>query len=309
MKRWFVHNMQRALGTQAIMARLPALLHQAGQGPPTALATAAGEKIERFYQRLVEPAVDEADLGFQRGHAPCLIDMNGDLLWVPGDLLRYLWHTRVPGDPPWVLHFLAETPHYVWIRERLRSGDVAVDCGANLGLFSTMMARCVGPSGSVHAFEPSPGSGRDLARVLALNEIANVKINACAVCDTCGEATFCDVTEGDVRREASHLDSLGRVGLLGGLRHHEVRVPTITLDHYVAGKGIAPRLVKIDVEGAEFLVLEGARRAIAASRPMLVIEIHPDGNNVFDHARLKSYLRQYGYQHECQDKTYYCVPR
>jgi len=318
-KNWFLQNLRRAVGTQAILDRLA--VHggwcshtsrtngkAAGKKPPLDLA--ALDKMEGLYQRILDPAVDDAALGFQREQMPCLIDLNGDLLWVPADLLGFLWHTRAAAEPALVLHFLAETPHYLWIRARLRPGDVAVDCGANMGLFTLMMAERVGPGGSVYAFEPSPGSRRDLGRVLRLNRpAAAVVVNACALSDTCGEATFCDVMATDVRREASHLSALGRIGFIGGPDHQVVVVPTTTLDAYVAERKITPRLVKIDVEGAEFLVLEGARNCLTACQPLLVIEIHQDERGEFDHTRLKKYLDQYGYKYAQQDKTYYCEAR
>ena len=133
-------------------------------------------------------------------------------------------------------------------------------------------------------------------------------VNAAAVSDTCGEAVFYDITAGDVRREASHLDTLGRSGFLEELDHQEVRVPTVNLDVYVQRQGLTPRLVKIDVEGAEFLVLEGARRSVAAHRPRLVIEIHPDERGGFDHGKMEAYLKEYSYHYRWQDKTYYCEP-
>jgi FkbM family methyltransferase len=307
-KQWCKHTFRRAIGTQAVLDALDPQLGSGANGHDSSLSQtqAALDKFEELYQRILDPAVSDDALGFRRADMPCLIELNGDLLWMPADLLRFLWHTRVAARPLFVLHFLAETLHYQWIRERLAAGDVALDCGANMGLFSTMMAARVKPWGSVHAFEPSPGARRDLFRVLKLNQTPGVVVNACALSDACGEATFCDLLAGDVRREASHLDVLGRSGAAQGTEHQMVTVPTTTLDAYVAEKRIAPRLVKIDVEGAEFLVLEGARQCVAAHKPILVIEIHADEQGFFDHARLNAYLEQYGYHYAWKEKTYFC---
>lgn len=313
-REWCKRTLRRTIGTQAV---LDCLEIREGEGEPRTpmngaaaawprLAQAAVEKAERLYGRILDPALDDDRLGFRRAEMPCLVELNGDLLWLPADLLRFLWHTRVAAEPPFVLHFLAETLHYQWIRGRLTAGDAALDCGANMGLFSTMMAARVQPWGSVHAFEPSPGARRDLLRVLTLNQTQGVVVNACALSDACGEATFCDLLAGDVRREASHLSVLGRDDAAQKTEHQMVTVPTTTLDAYVVQQRIEPRLVKIDVEGAEFLVLEGARQCVAAHKPMLVIEIHADERGFFDHERLKAYLAQYGYQYVWKEKTYFC---
>lgn len=262
--------------------------------------------------RSSDPEPEAVQPGLQPAQTPCQVEINGDLFWLPRDLLDYIWHTRMPDAGSKVPRFLAETPHYRWIRERLRPGDVALDCGANLGLFTVMMARSVGRRGVVHAFEPSPGALGDLVRVLRMNRVGNVVVSSSALSDQCGEALFCDITDGDVRREASHLDLLGRIGFLQekfNVRDHRpVRVPTVTLDAYTAEHSLAPALMKIDVEGAELLVLEGARRCVAANRPALVIEVHVDGEGRFDHDRLGAYLREHGYRFAAEDKVYYCEP-
>jgi len=277
--------------------------------PATAAMTAAAtDRMRRLYERMADSSNLEMTLGFRREHTPVLVDLNGDLIWLPSDLLRFLWHTHQQAEPAFIPHFLAETPHYLWIRDRLQTGDTVLDCGANLGLFTTMMAERVGSIGAVHAFEPSPGARSDLERVLRLNQLTWVVVNPCAVAEFCGEAVFCDITETDVRREGSHLQSSNRSTFTKSLARRELRVPVTTLDNYVIERAVRPRLVKIDVEGAEFEVLEGGRNCVRDFRPLLAIEIHADASGNFDHARLRRYLDEYEYHYDCQDKTYLCEP-
>ena len=142
--------------------------------------------------------------------------------------------------------------------------------------------------------------------MLTCNQIPNVTVHAEAVADRCGKATFHDIQTNNVTREASHLSMPGREGFGGSLPQSPVEVDTIDLDTFTEKHSFNPQLIKIDVEGAEFLVLEGARRCIERHRPTLVIEIHPDEHGRFDTERLHAYLEEYGYVYYRKDKTYYC---
>ena len=295
LKQWLKHKARSALGTQDILAALSAR----GDG-------AAETKLARMYARFLDPTLDDSALGFRKDQAPCLIDVNGDVLWLPGDLLPFIWHTHVDGLPAMVPRFLIETPHYVWIRERLAPGNIAFDCGSNIGLFSIMMSGRVGAAGQVHAFEPSPGTCADLRRVLRMNEITNVVVNECALADLTGQSEFYDVQVQNVRRESSHLVTTNSDTSSDPLPHALRTVTTMTLDAYAARAGVMPQVIKIDVEGAEFSVLEGGRQTIQTAKPMLVIEFHPDSTGRFDHQRLEIFLRHFGYSFQRELKTYYC---
>ncbi len=199
----------------------------------------------------------------------------------------------MPARDSEIPHILIETPHYCWIRDRLHVGANVLDVGANIGLFSIMMAGRVlyGRTGWVHSFEPSPKSRRDLSRMIDCNQVANVTVHAEAVADGCGKPVFHDIQTNNVTREASHLSIPGREEFGGSLPQRSVEVDTIDLDSFVGQHRFYPQLIMIDVEGAEFLVLEGARQCIQRHRPILVIEVHPDEHGSFDHDRLRAYLR------------------
>jgi FkbM family methyltransferase len=246
--------------------------------------------------------------GVASSDATIRIGLNGDMLEFPVDLLPFINHTKVSGPEDEVPLFLAETPHYCWIRQRLHAGASVLDLGANLGLFSVMMARQIkyGVTGWVYAFEPSPRSRADLNRVLACNHISNVAVRPEAVSDRCGKAIFHDIGTDNVTREASHLSGSGCEEFTSSLPQNRIEVDTIDVDTFTERYTIYPQLIKIDVEGAEFPVLEGARRCIEQHRPLLVIEVHPGESGEFDSERLHQYLDKYGYHYHRQDKIYYC---
>jgi FkbM family methyltransferase len=149
------------------------------------------------------------------------------------------------------------------------SGGVAYDVGANIGLMSLAMAAFTGPDGQVVAFEALPANVDRLRANLSLNASGGqVQVEPVAVGAAPGSATF-------------HVHASGGMGKLGGsagrdeVYEKSIDVPVVSLDAYVfSGEHRPPAVVKIDVEGGEGMVLEGARRLLAEVAPTLLIEIH-----------------------------------
>ena len=127
-----------------------------------------------------------------------------------------------------------------------KPGDVTVDVGANIGEVSIVMSLRAGPTGRVFAFEPNPRIYRYLLGNLALNQCHNVTALNAAV----GAAA------GTLRMSDGRRDDMNRVVDAG-----EIEVSATTLDEQNWPGTIA--LVKVDVEGSELLVLEGAQRTLS----------------------------------------------
>ena len=150
-------------------------------------------------------------------------------------------------------------------------GDVAVDVGAHIGFFTIHLASAVGPSGRVHAFEPLPRNADLLARSIAESRFADrVQLVRAAVADRPGEATLHFAAETLNTGGAFISERTGAAE--GGLAL--LRVPTVRLDDLDLRAPV--RLIKMDVEGAEPLVVAGARRLLTTSRPYVLSEIHPE---------------------------------
>lgn len=137
----------------------------------------------------------------------------------------------------------------------LRPGDVFVDCGANLGLWSLVAAPLVAPSGSVHAFEANPVTAGRLRKHAEQSPVIRVHHTALAA------------TRGTVRFEPGDQHNVSRVTDSGDLR-----IASSTLDDELS---IAPAGIKIDVEGYELEVLRGARAALRA-RPWIIVEFNKE---------------------------------
>jgi FkbM family methyltransferase len=154
----------------------------------------------------------------------------------------------------------------------LQPGDVAVDVGANIGLYTLLFSQLVGAEGRVHAFEPAPANARRLRVNLLLNDTENVEAHQAAVFSRAGTQAL---NLFDPRLGAWH--SLGRPELPDPFEGGKLLTPTdtvevdaVTLDGYAETAGLERiALLKIDVEGAEPDVISGAagllrRRAVDA---------------------------------------------
>jgi FkbM family methyltransferase len=156
-------------------------------------------------------------------------------------------------------------------RSLLGPGDVAVDVGAHIGFFAVQFAQAVGAAGMVHAFEPLARNADLLERSIAESGFTGrMTLVRAAVSDRTGEATLRFARE-TLNTGGAFLGDRA-TGVDEGLE--AATVPTIGLDEAALRRPV--RLLKMDVEGAEPLVVRGARRLLAADRPHIVSEVHPE---------------------------------
>ena len=165
----------------------------------------------------------------------------------------------------------------------IKPGSVVYDVGANVGYFSLLASVLVGPEGHVAAFEPLPRNISYLRKHVALNKLTNIVVIEAAVSDHAGEAFF----------------NLGASTAMGHLAESgEISVSLVSLDQLLEDRAIQPPdYMKIDVEGAEYDVLCGARRLLKAHHPLLFLDTH----NRQAHNLTIAYLDTLGYQYEVLD--------
>lgn len=157
------------------------------------------------------------------------------------------------------------------LREALPRGGTFVDVGANWGYFTLAARHCVGPAGRVVALEPDPRMAAELRGNMALNGIDNVRALEVAASESDGTAVLAGYADADRNRGVSSLVAVP-VGTAVSFN-----VTTTSLDDLLDAHEIDDvDLVKIDVEGAEDLVLRGMKRGLAAGRYLQVLlELHP----------------------------------
>ena len=183
---------------------------------------------------------------------------------IAGERLRFL-----PGSAPVVVQrttderLQLDALQLAIFAQAIRPGDVVADVGAYRGTYTLVAAARVGARGKIIAFEPTAANADLIAENVKLNRFQDrVHVENLAVSDRSGVTAFYTDT-----------DSSTNSFWPGATGSDQVSVRTTSLDEYFADQQL-PRVVKIDVEGAELAVLRGAHNILASSA-VIVCELHP----------------------------------
>ncbi|MFH1344275.1 MAG: FkbM family methyltransferase [Pseudomonadota bacterium] len=173
------------------------------------------------------------------------------------------------------------------LREFAPEGALVIDVGANIGFFSLRFARWVGNSGKVIAIEPEDHNYDSLVAALGREGLSG-RVDALKA--VAAAESGMRLLEINPLHPADHKLSRDGTGL---------PVTAVTLDGLVQDKHrLSPALVKIDVQGAEMLVLEGAADILKLAGPALFIELHEAGLGKFETSvsAILDHLSGHGYQ-------------
>jgi FkbM family methyltransferase len=144
----------------------------------------------------------------------------------------------------------------------VQPGQVAVDLGANIGYYTLLLAKLVGPHGKVFAFEPVPIIFKVLKENVLMNGYQSVVLENKAVTNCSGRVRISTMDTDPLTATASIVSGRG------------VEVQAVSLDDYFRGAGERVSFVKMDVEHAENQVIEGMEALLRRDRPTMVIELH-----------------------------------
>jgi FkbM family methyltransferase len=205
----------------------------------------------------------------------------------------YLCESKHDAERPMSL-WVKEEGTMRWIDGEVRAGDIFMDIGANIGIYTLAAAHRVGKTGKVYAFEPHKMNGVTLLRNLAASGLADrVDFFACALSDASGVLPFNYAS----LASASSGSQLGHTRVAGASRDFKPvareMLAAITVDELIAGGTIkAPNLVKIDVDGNEIKILQGMKKLLSGKdRPRaLQVEL-----NIGEQEEIASYLADCGY--------------
>lgn len=198
------------------------------------------ERLDKFLLRLGFYKV-KSRLLLKRGEFP-----DGIVLWY-----------RAPD-----LHAINEVCiERVYDRAHIRPGDVVLDVGAHIGIFTVYASKKVGESGKVFSFEPEPENLRILKKNVAINGCSNVQVFPFALSNE----------EGNIKLFVQELP--GRHSIMGG-SPVDIQVPVRKLDDVVYELALSRvNVLKIDAEGAESKILSGAKKTLAISNNV-ILEVH-----------------------------------
>jgi FkbM family methyltransferase len=160
----------------------------------------------------------------------------------------------------------------------LREGDTAIDVGANVGFFSILAAALVGKAGKVVCFEPDPANRARLANNLSINGFANAVVVDNPAIDKAGAVDF--YINSDNSGGNALWDPAQFPGNVKSQAEKKVsKLQATTIDAEVKRLRLSkPKLIKVDTEGADQKVLEGAKKLLAkAAVPFVVSELHEFG--------------------------------
>jgi FkbM family methyltransferase len=166
-------------------------------------------------------------------------------------------------------------PELPLLEKILSPGETFVDAGANIGIYTLVASKIVGDAGRVIAFEPSAQSFPVLQRNIALNDLKNVVTFPFALAERSGQARL-------YRGPNPGLNSLGNDPCWKqrdpSWKEGAEEIATEQLDRVLQRAAVdRVDVVKLDVQGAEELVLRGAMKNISSTRPLIIFEIFPEG--------------------------------
>jgi FkbM family methyltransferase len=152
------------------------------------------------------------------------------------------------------------------LRKILFHGAVVADIGANIGIYSNFLSRCVGPTGMVHSFEPSPDNFKRLSATT--HDLANVRTTQAVVGERSGECTLYISDKLNVDHRAYKADGDSR---------RAVPTQMIALDDYFKS-GQRVDFIKMDIQGYELHALRGAKCVLQENPDVsLLLEFWPAG--------------------------------
>jgi FkbM family methyltransferase len=183
-----------------------------------------------------------------------------------------------------------EKDTFDFFKKNSRNGNTILDIGAHIGLYGVPLSKCAGENGKVFCFEPTPATYSILVKTIALNKCKNVTPVNAAVSDKPGTVRF-NLTSGS--GEGSNANSI----VTSARMVASVEIKACSIDDFRKRNGLKVDIIKMDVEGAELLALQGGIETFQQDRPLCILALHPDSIQNFGHSlkQIWDLIKQYNY--------------
>lgn len=190
------------------------------------------------------------------------------------------------------------------LAQLVKAGDTVIEIGAHIGYLSIHLRKLVGDAGRVVVFEPGPNNLPYLQR--NTQSFSNVEIIEAACGDRDGVVDFwiesLSGQNNSLNKDYKNFQQ-NRANAFSNAMMERVRVDMVQLDTFLAATGLRPALLKIDVEGAERLVLRGSLRCLSEIRPLVVVEVTENADEVVEIFKANGYAI-----HDRSHPEWICVP-
>ncbi len=177
---------------------------------------------------------------------------------VQGPLRGYKWVVRSGVFGYWLGSY--EFEKQTQFASLVREGDTVYDLGAHVGFYSLLASKLTGRNGHVFSFEPFPQNITSFKRHISLNRIENIKLFEAGVSRKSGEAFF----------ENAGSSSVGKISSVSGIHIGLVSIDELIAKHEI----LPPKVIKMDIEGAEYDALRGAEQTLQTYAPAILFATH-----------------------------------
>jgi len=181
-----------------------------------------------------------------------------------------------------------------YLINNLESGDTFVDVGAHYGYFTLLASKLVGELGKVFSFEASPTTYRILGK--NCSSFKNIFPNNVAVSDSNNDVIFHEFPNLFSEYNSLDVDQFKEEKWFQNYKPLKVEAKGLRLGDFMTEQKIAPKIIKIDVEGAEFKVLSGTKEFLKDNSTYIVLEYLSDARGNSEHIKASELLTSLGYK-------------
>jgi len=218
----------------------------------------------------------------------CVIEFNNDckFFWNPNNVEDTLLYPIILENGGFY-----ETDEINRLISFIDKNDIIFDIGANIGWYSMLFSKKA-TSGEIHAFEPTPKTLKRLQSNCKLNNTKNIIINNLAISNKIGKIKLYSCITN------THGNSIKLQENIKNTKYEEYLIDSITIDSYISKNKIKKLdLIKCDIEGAELLMLKGAKECLKKFKPILQLEVSDNLTKIYGYSSKSTfkYLNDYGY--------------